>query len=335
MISELYTTGAGTRMRASYGNIHNYHNNRSSFGANRAVSLDQYSANNRRMSDGLQQVTSDNNVYYKQHHLHQHHQQQHRSLDTEVPATITENVKLSLAPDDTLGKSHPPPSPPRPLHLTRSYVCFQRSANNISSKSINSNNNTNTVRVNCWAVHRRPPTMAPNHSCHVCVNSPVALVSASIANPNETTSHRIRTHRETTIQMNRPPSRRAVSVVQTKCQRRRSTIKRTNSTTARHQPPYNRTYWVRPLWPRPHNRQRRQRQPHGIEPTVSMCRCVRDTAAVPVAAATVANRHATMTTITWPGPTTIIVITQQSGIIKVLPMATKARWRAIAFDIKV
>lgn len=103
MISELYTTGAGTRMRASYGNIHNYPNNRSSFGANRAVSLDQYSANNRRMSDGLQQVTSDNNVYYKQHHLHQH-QQQHRSLENEVPATITENVKLSLTPDDILGK---------------------------------------------------------------------------------------------------------------------------------------------------------------------------------------------------------------------------------------
>lgn len=103
MISELYTTGAGTRMRASYGNIHNYHNNRSSFGANRSVSLDQYSATNRRMSDGLQQVTSDNNVYYKQHHLNQH-QQQHRSLDNEVPATITENVKLSLAPDDALGK---------------------------------------------------------------------------------------------------------------------------------------------------------------------------------------------------------------------------------------
>lgn len=218
----------------------------------------------------------------------------------------------------------------------RSYVCFQRSANNISNKFINSSNNTNTVRVNCWAVHRRPPTMAPNHSCHVCVNSPVDLVSASIANPNETTSHRIRTHRETTIQMNRPPSRKAVSVVQIKCQHRRSTIKRMSLTMARHQPPYNRTYCVRPLWLLPLNRQqRRRRQPHGIEPTVSMCRCVRDTAAVPVAVAIAANRHATMTTITWPAPTTIIVITQQSGIIKVSPMATKVRWRAIAFDIKV
>lgn len=81
MISELCTTGSGSRMRGSHGNIHSYHNNRSHFGANRAVSLDQYSTHNRRSSDGLQQVTSDNNVYYNQ---------QHRSLDGEVPATITE-----------------------------------------------------------------------------------------------------------------------------------------------------------------------------------------------------------------------------------------------------
>lgn len=81
MISELCTTGSGTRMRGSHGNIHSYHNNRSNFGANRAVSLDQYSTHNRRSSDGLQQVTSDNNVYYNQQHL---------SLDGEVPATITE-----------------------------------------------------------------------------------------------------------------------------------------------------------------------------------------------------------------------------------------------------
>lgn len=94
MISELCTTGSGTRMRGSHGNIHSYHNNRSNFGANRAVSLDQYSTHNRRSSDGLQQVTSDNNVYYNQH--------QHRSLDGEVPATITESIPFnkSSANDD-------------------------------------------------------------------------------------------------------------------------------------------------------------------------------------------------------------------------------------------
>lgn len=94
MISELCTTGAGSRMRGSHGNIHSYHNNRSNFGANRAVSLDQYSTHNRRSSDGsgLQQVTSDNNVYYNH--------QQHASLDGEIPATITENIQFKSANDD-------------------------------------------------------------------------------------------------------------------------------------------------------------------------------------------------------------------------------------------
>lgn len=94
MISELCTTGAGIRMRGSHGNIHSYPNNRSNFGANRAVSLDQYSTHNRRLSDGLQQVTSDNNVYYNH--------QQHRSLDGEVPATITENIPFPKSATDDL-----------------------------------------------------------------------------------------------------------------------------------------------------------------------------------------------------------------------------------------
>lgn len=99
MISEMYTTGVGSRMRGSQGNIHNYHNNRSNFGANRAVSLDQYSTHNRRSSDGLQQVTSDNNVYYNHHHHHHHNQ--HRSLE-DHPATITETLKLNKAAHDDL-----------------------------------------------------------------------------------------------------------------------------------------------------------------------------------------------------------------------------------------
>ncbi|XP_021708719.1 high affinity cGMP-specific 3',5'-cyclic phosphodiesterase 9A isoform X2 [Aedes aegypti] len=70
MIGEYYTTG--TRIRGSHGNIQ--HTNRTYFGSNRAISLDQYS-NSRRMSDGIQiqTVVSDNSVYY--------HQRQHRSLE--------------------------------------------------------------------------------------------------------------------------------------------------------------------------------------------------------------------------------------------------------------
>lgn len=107
MISEMCTAGAGTRMRGSHGNIHAYHNNRSNFGANRAVSLDQYSTHNRRSSDGLQQVTSDNNVYYNHH--------QHRSLECDHPATITETLKLNKSANDDLSsggdiRSHLTPS---------------------------------------------------------------------------------------------------------------------------------------------------------------------------------------------------------------------------------
>lgn len=64
MIGEMCSTGSGQRIRNSYGNIHGYHSNRGHFGSNRAVSLDQYSTNNRRLSDGLQQVISDSNVFY-------------------------------------------------------------------------------------------------------------------------------------------------------------------------------------------------------------------------------------------------------------------------------
>lgn len=67
MIGELCSSGGGQRIRNSYGNIHGYHANRCHFGSNRAVSLDQYSSNNRRLSDGLPQVISDSNVFYGRH----------------------------------------------------------------------------------------------------------------------------------------------------------------------------------------------------------------------------------------------------------------------------
>lgn len=60
MVSEM-----GSRIRGSYGNLqHNYNSRTSTFGSNRAISLDHY--NHRRMSDGIQTVTSDSTVYYKQ-----------------------------------------------------------------------------------------------------------------------------------------------------------------------------------------------------------------------------------------------------------------------------
>lgn len=60
MVSEM-----GGRVRGSYGNLqHNYNSRTNTFGSNRAISLDHY--NHRRMSDGIQTVTSDSTVYYQQ-----------------------------------------------------------------------------------------------------------------------------------------------------------------------------------------------------------------------------------------------------------------------------
>lgn len=60
MVSEM-----GNRARGSYGNLqHNYNSRTNTFGSNRAISLDHY--NHRRMSDGIQTVTSDSTVYYHQ-----------------------------------------------------------------------------------------------------------------------------------------------------------------------------------------------------------------------------------------------------------------------------
>lgn len=60
MVSEM-----GGRIRGSYGNLqHNYNSRTTTFGSNRAISLDHY--NHRRMSDGIQTVTSDSTVYYHQ-----------------------------------------------------------------------------------------------------------------------------------------------------------------------------------------------------------------------------------------------------------------------------
>lgn len=63
MCVEMYNS---SRIRGSYGNIHNnYH--RSHFGANRAVSLDAQCQSRRMSSDGIQSVISDSSVFYHVH----------------------------------------------------------------------------------------------------------------------------------------------------------------------------------------------------------------------------------------------------------------------------
>ncbi|XP_058169037.1 uncharacterized protein LOC131284199 [Anopheles ziemanni] len=98
MIGEYYTTG--TRTRGSHGNIQ-HTNNRTYFGSNRAISLDQYS-NNRRMSDGvpIQTVHSDNSVLYY------HHQRQHRSLDHDTMCSSSDKSTSLNSTHEAPGRGH-------------------------------------------------------------------------------------------------------------------------------------------------------------------------------------------------------------------------------------
>uniref|UniRef100_A0A182VRQ8 Phosphodiesterase n=1 Tax=Anopheles minimus TaxID=112268 RepID=A0A182VRQ8_9DIPT len=103
MIGEYYTTG--TRTRGSHGNIQ-HTNNRTYFGSNRAISLDQYS-NNRRMSDGvpIQTVHSDNSVLYY------HHQRQHRSLDHDTMCSSSDkSTSLNSTHETAPPATVPPPT---------------------------------------------------------------------------------------------------------------------------------------------------------------------------------------------------------------------------------
>ncbi|KFB37322.1 high-affinity cgmp-specific 3,5-cyclic phosphodiesterase [Anopheles sinensis] len=109
MIGEYYTTG--TRTRGSHGNIQ-HTNNRTYFGSNRAISLDQYS-NNRRMSDGvpIQTVHSDNSVLYY------HHQRQHRSLDHDTMCSSSDKSTSLNSTHDAPGRGGHEDSENMNLHV--------------------------------------------------------------------------------------------------------------------------------------------------------------------------------------------------------------------------
>lgn len=88
MVSEM-----GSRVRGSYGNLPHNYNSRTTFGSNRAISLDHY--NHRRMSDGIQTVTSDSTVYY--------HQRVHDQVPSDKRNLSCQEVKLVVS-EDPLGK---------------------------------------------------------------------------------------------------------------------------------------------------------------------------------------------------------------------------------------
>lgn len=90
MVSEM-----GSRIRGSYGNLqHNYNSRTTTFGSNRAISLDHY--NHRRMSDGIQTVTSDSSVYY--------HQRMNEDVLSRAACQGSNEVKL-LVDEDPMTKN--------------------------------------------------------------------------------------------------------------------------------------------------------------------------------------------------------------------------------------
>jgi hypothetical protein len=127
MVGEYYASGVGGRNRGSYGNIH-YGSNRNAFGSNRAISLDQYGANSRRLSDGIQTVTSDSSVYYNHHHQTQPPTQQQSQKQTSADVLPTVNNS-----NPTLNKSSVPEEP--------------QTAESEKAPYLNNNNNNNNVAI--------------------------------------------------------------------------------------------------------------------------------------------------------------------------------------------
>lgn len=110
MCGEYYMSASGRVVRGSHGNIHAYHSNRCNFGANRAVSLDQYGTNNRRMSEGLPAVTSDTQVFYNHHHFQHHsHQNHHHNYllnnSSETDGTTNSSADGKLNEEDCENKN--------------------------------------------------------------------------------------------------------------------------------------------------------------------------------------------------------------------------------------
>lgn len=80
MCVEMYNS---SRIRGSYGNIHN---NFHRFSANRAVSLDAQCQNRRMSSDGIQSVISDSSVFYHVHSSHNNSVNYNNSVHTHYPS---------------------------------------------------------------------------------------------------------------------------------------------------------------------------------------------------------------------------------------------------------
>lgn len=137
MVSEM-----GGRIRGSYGNLpHNYNSRTTSFGSNRAISLDHY-GNHRRMSDVIQTVTSDSTVYYHQR-LNEQDALSRAAKQNSIQGPTTDNVM------------------PRTVH--------QDAEENDEASRVQSNNNCSLPSKNV------KPKLSSSVSC--TSNSPKSIIS--------------------------------------------------------------------------------------------------------------------------------------------------------------
>jgi hypothetical protein len=154
MVSEM-----GSRVRGSYGNLpHNYNSRTTTFGSNRAISLDHY--NHRRMSDGIQTVTSDSTVYY-----HQRLNEQDVLLRAAIGGVGKKSsscqgseVKLLVSDDQMGGKNN---------HHHHADETFDE---NEEANRVQSNNN-------CSSVTSKSPVKSKLSSSVSCSNSPKSIIT--------------------------------------------------------------------------------------------------------------------------------------------------------------
>ncbi|KAL7017016.1 hypothetical protein ACKWTF_010227 [Chironomus riparius] len=143
MVSEI----AG-RMRGSYGNIlqNNYNSRTTTFGSNRAISLDHYS-NHRRMSDGIQTVTSDSTVYYHQR-LHDQDILIRQAAGTKMSSSSqgSSDVKLLVSEEPMVAAASTGNNSAisSKIHTPTMMAATDISdTNRVQSSNINNNNNNN------------------------------------------------------------------------------------------------------------------------------------------------------------------------------------------------
>lgn len=141
MVGEYYTT----RMRGSHGNIQ-YGGNRNTFGSNRAISLDQYGSNSRRLSDGIQTVTSDSSVYYNHHQAqpptHQPLKQNSADVLLEANNSNTALSKSNSGPEEQQNNTNTTNDQNRVHYLNNNNNMITKSG---KGKTQTSNNSTSTA----------------------------------------------------------------------------------------------------------------------------------------------------------------------------------------------